>query len=61
MKHWYEKAVKERQEKKDREEVTLFLAKKEVDEVTPKSTSTNKISKKQKNKKTKSMEKNTKK
>lgn len=54
MKHWYERAVKERQEKKDKEEVTLFLAKKEVDEVTPKSTATNKISKKtnkQKNKK----------
>lgn len=54
MKHWYERAVKERQGKKDKEEVTLFLAKKEVDEVTPKSTSTNKISKKtnkQKNKK----------
>ena len=54
MKHWYERAVKERQEKKDREKVTPFLAKKEVDEVTPKSTSTHKISKKtnkQKNKK----------
>ena len=51
MKHWYERAVKERQGKKDREKVTLFLAKKEVDEVTPKSTSTNKISKNKKNKK----------
>ena len=51
MKHWYERAVKERQGKKDKEEVTLFLAKKEVDEVTPKSRSTNKISKNKKNKK----------
>ena len=51
MKHWYERAVKERQGKKDKEEVTLFLAKKEVDEVTPKSTSTNKNSKNKKNKK----------
>lgn len=54
MKHWYEKAVKERQAKKDKEEVTPFLAKKEVDEVTPKSTSTikkSKKTKKQKNKK----------
>jgi hypothetical protein len=30
MKHWYEKAVKERKEKKDKEEVTLFLAKKKL-------------------------------
>ena len=51
MKHWYERAVKERQGKKDKEEVTPFLAKKEVDEVTPKSTSTNKISKKTKKQK----------
>ena len=46
MKHWYERAVKERQGKKDKEEVTPFPAKKEVDEVTPKSTPTIKISKK---------------
>ena len=51
MKHWYERAVKERQGKKDKEEVTPFPAKKEVDEVTPKSTTTNKISKNKKNKK----------
>lgn len=51
MKHWYERAMRERQGKKNREEVTLFLAKKEVDEVTPKSTATNKISKKTKKQK----------
>lgn len=28
MKHWYERAEKERQGKKDREKVTPFLAKK---------------------------------
>ena len=53
MKHWYERAEKERQEKKDREKVTLFLAKKEVDEVTPKSTSTIRKSKKTKKQKDK--------
>ena len=51
MKHWYERAVKERQEKKDKEKVTLIPAKKEVDEVTPKSTTTIKNSKNKKNKK----------
>ena len=51
MKHWYERAEKERQGKKDREKVTPFLAKKEVDEVTPKSTATIKKSKKTKKQK----------
>lgn len=51
MKHWYERAVKARQEKKDKEKVTHFPAKKEVDKVTPKSTATNKISKKTKKQK----------